>query len=82
MIQFKHEIQSPKQLSPGLNSLLAGLVLLLATGAVLLNFHLTMIRHVDGSMRNSLRREALACAMTVCSGYWKNRVGRFPSRRI
>ena len=65
MIQFKNEIQSPKQLSPGLNGLLAGMVLLLATGAVLLYFHLTMTRHVDGSMRNSLRRAALACAMTV-----------------
>ncbi len=54
-----------KLFNPLLKGLLAGLVLLLATGAMLLNFHFTMIRQADESMRNSLRRAALASALTV-----------------
>lgn len=56
---------SPKHRSAWINALLAGLVLLLAASAMLLNFHLTMTRQADDSMRNSLRRAALACALTV-----------------
>ena len=65
MNRAKSENQSPRRLNPRLNGLLAGLVLLLATGAMLLNFHLTMTRQANDSMRNSLRRAALACALTV-----------------
>lgn len=65
MNRIQPETQSPRRLKPRLNGLLAGLVLFLATGAMLLNFHLTMTRHVEDSMRNSLRRTALACALTV-----------------
>jgi two-component system, sensor histidine kinase len=59
------ETPSPRWINPRLNGLLAGLVLLLATGAMLLNFHLTMTQQAEDSMRNSLRRAALACALTV-----------------
>ena len=56
----------PRRLfSPLFKGLLAGLVLLSATGAMLLNFHFTMIRQADESMRNSLRRAAVACALTI-----------------
>ena len=48
-----------------LNALLAGLVLLVITGAMLLHFHLAMTRNADQTMRNSLRRAALACSLTV-----------------
>lgn len=48
-----------------LNALLAGLVLLVITCAMLLHFHLAMTRNADQTMRNSLRRAALACALTV-----------------
>ena len=59
------ETRSQRRLNPRLSGLLAGLVFLLATGAMLLNFHITMTRHVEDSMRNSLRRAAIACALTV-----------------
>ena len=65
MNRTQHETQSARRINPRLNGLLAGLVLFLATGAMLLNFHLTMTRQADDSMRNSLRRTALACALTV-----------------
>ena len=65
MNRTQPETQSPRRLNPRFNGLLAGLVLLLATGAMLLNFHLTMTRQAEDSMRNSLRRTALACALTV-----------------
>ena len=58
MIQFPNEIQSPKQLSPRFNGLLAGLVLLLATGAVLLYFHLTMTRDMSPLIRDCQARNA------------------------
>jgi len=51
--------------NPLLNGILAGLVLLLVTGAALLNFHEIMSREAEATMRNSLRRAALACALTV-----------------
>jgi len=63
--------QSPQELGtssffkPLINGLLAGLVLLLATGAMLVNFHLTTTHQAEDSMRNSLRRAALACALTI-----------------
>ncbi len=47
------------------NGILAGGVLLLVTGLALLNFHQIMSRESEASMRNSLRRAALACALTV-----------------
>jgi signal transduction histidine kinase len=56
---------SPRRINPPLNGLLAGLVLLLATGAMMLSFHLTMKQQVEDSMRNSLSRAARACALTV-----------------
>jgi len=59
------EARSQRRLKPRTNGLLAGLVLLVATGAVLLNFHVTMTRQADDSMRNSLRRAAFACALSI-----------------
>jgi signal transduction histidine kinase len=53
------------RLRPRLNGLLAGLLLFLLTGAILLNFHLNMARQAENTMRNSMRRAALACALTV-----------------
>ncbi len=47
------------------NGILAGGVLLLVTGMALLNFHQIMSRESEATMRNSLRRAALACALTV-----------------
>lgn len=52
-------------LSPFLNGLCAGLILLLATGAVIFHFHIKLTRHADDQMRNALRRTALACALSV-----------------
>jgi len=40
-------------------------LLLFVTGAMLLNFHFTMTSHEEASMRNSLRRTALACALVL-----------------
>jgi signal transduction histidine kinase len=57
--------RSSDRFRPLRNGILAGVVLLLVTGAALLNFHQIMSREADASMRNSLRRAALACALTV-----------------
>jgi signal transduction histidine kinase/CheY-like chemotaxis protein len=58
-----HQLQG--RLKPRLNGLLAGFVLFLVTGAMLLHFHFTMTREAEESMRNSLRRAALACALAI-----------------
>ncbi len=63
--QSLEELGAGRLFKPLFNGLLAGLVLLLATGAMLLNFHLTMTRHAEETMRNSLRRAALACALSI-----------------
>lgn len=57
--------EADRRPSPPLNGLLAGLVLFLLTGATLLNFHFYMTSQAEKTMRNSLRRAALACALTV-----------------
>lgn len=63
--QSPQDLRTERFFKPLLNGLLAGLVLLLAAGAMLVNFHLTMTRKAEDSMRNSLRRAALACALTI-----------------
>jgi two-component system, sensor histidine kinase len=65
MNRIESETKSRRRFDPRLNGLLAGLVLLLVTGAMLLNFYFTTTRHADEVMRNSLRRTALACALTI-----------------
>jgi hypothetical protein len=57
--------QSRDHFRPLLKGILAGVVLLLMAGMVLLDFHQIMSREVAATMRNSLRRTALACALTV-----------------
>jgi signal transduction histidine kinase/CheY-like chemotaxis protein len=59
------ELQTGDLSKPLRNGVLAGLVLLGATGAMLLNFHLTMTRQAEDAMRNSLRRAALASTLAV-----------------
>lgn len=57
--------ETRKRFNPVINGFLAGLVLLLVTAAILVNFHLTLIRQAEETMRNSLRRAAIACSLTV-----------------
>lgn len=57
--------KGPSSFNPLLNGLLAGMVMLLSTGGMLLDFHLTMKRQSEAAMRNSLRRAAIACSLTV-----------------
>jgi len=52
-------------LNPVISGSIAALVLLLTTGAVLVNFHFTMSQQTESSMKNSLRRAAMGAAMAV-----------------
>ncbi|MEO8615304.1 MAG: ATP-binding protein [Luteolibacter sp.] len=52
-------------LNPLLGGLLAGILLFLATGAVILNFHITVTRQADQDMRTALTHAAAAAALTV-----------------
>jgi len=52
-------------LNPVLSGILAGLVLLFTTGAVLINFHITTTRQTESTMRNSLRRAAMGATLAV-----------------
>lgn len=66
--QALEKCQARGRFRVSLNALMPGLVLLTVTFAMLAYFHLTMTRHADQTMRNSLRRAALACALTVDPG--------------
>ncbi len=52
-------------LPPLLGGLLVGILLFLATGAVILNFHITVTRQADQGMRTALTHAAAAAALTV-----------------
>jgi two-component system, sensor histidine kinase len=58
-------VMARRLFSPLFKGLLAGLALLLATSAMLMNFHISMTRHMEDSTHNALRRTALACALTI-----------------
>ena len=51
--------------APLFSGLLAGVVLLLSTGSILVNFHLTRWVQADESMRSALWRAALGASMAV-----------------
>ncbi len=57
--------ETRKRFNPVISGLLAGLVLLMVTTAILVNFHITLIRQAEETMRNSLRRAAIASSLTV-----------------
>lgn len=44
---------------------ISAIVLAAATGAVLLNFHFTLREQADATLRNALRRAAIACSLAV-----------------
>ncbi|MDB6071991.1 MAG: Signal transduction histidine kinase, partial [Verrucomicrobiales bacterium] len=52
-------------LNPVISGLIAGTVLLFTTGAVLLNFHLTMVSQAEEAMRQALHRAAAGASMAV-----------------
>ena len=52
-------------LHPLLAGLLVGILLFLATGAVILNFYITVTRQADQGMRTALAHAAAAAALTV-----------------
>ncbi len=52
-------------LNPLVGGLLVGILLFLATGAVILNFHITVTRQADQDMRTALTHAAAAAALTV-----------------
>jgi signal transduction histidine kinase len=53
------------RLNPLASGAIAGIVLLLSTGSVLLNFHLTRSQDAEDGMNNALRRAAAAAAAAV-----------------